>query len=275
MEVALNQAREGRLHILGEMARTMSAPRSELSENAPERLSPIVMYGDGSERSASGIAWLQRRLLQLVSPTSTAASTVDDSDAPYDPVAFFFRRVALSSPRVWVMEETAKDFAEIYPFLFGLDSFADLEPLPVHLTDNVYIGSRHVQPSARLLRQLKVTTVICSGEEARRKFDEIPDIHVLAADVADSTSRLLRRQDDLITLLDSMQRQLDAGHVVYLGVMGRSRSASIAAAWLVVWNGQEPDEAVQTIRNAVPSAYVAPAWMNQLRQIRFRRAITQ
>jgi len=35
MEVALNQAREGRLHILGEMAKTMSAPRSELSENAP------------------------------------------------------------------------------------------------------------------------------------------------------------------------------------------------------------------------------------------------
>jgi len=35
MEVALNQAREGRLHILGEMARTMSAPRTELSENAP------------------------------------------------------------------------------------------------------------------------------------------------------------------------------------------------------------------------------------------------
>ncbi|MDF1630455.1 MAG: polyribonucleotide nucleotidyltransferase [Alcanivoracaceae bacterium] len=35
MEVALNQAREGRMHILGEMAKTMSSPRSELSENAP------------------------------------------------------------------------------------------------------------------------------------------------------------------------------------------------------------------------------------------------
>ena len=35
MEVALNQAREGRLHILGEMAKTMSASRTELSENAP------------------------------------------------------------------------------------------------------------------------------------------------------------------------------------------------------------------------------------------------
>ncbi|MGB1221486.1 MAG: polyribonucleotide nucleotidyltransferase, partial [Alcanivoracaceae bacterium] len=35
MEKALNQAREGRLHILGEMAKAISEPRQELSENAP------------------------------------------------------------------------------------------------------------------------------------------------------------------------------------------------------------------------------------------------
>ena len=35
MEKALNQAREGRLHILGEMAKAISEPRGELSENAP------------------------------------------------------------------------------------------------------------------------------------------------------------------------------------------------------------------------------------------------
>src|SRR5690606_37669080 len=35
MEKALSQAREGRLHILGEMAKTISAPRAQLSANAP------------------------------------------------------------------------------------------------------------------------------------------------------------------------------------------------------------------------------------------------
>jgi polyribonucleotide nucleotidyltransferase len=35
MEIALNQAREGRLHILGEMAKAISAPRQEMSEHAP------------------------------------------------------------------------------------------------------------------------------------------------------------------------------------------------------------------------------------------------
>ena len=38
MEVALGQAREGRMHILDEMAKTISAPRAELSENAPTLL---------------------------------------------------------------------------------------------------------------------------------------------------------------------------------------------------------------------------------------------
>ena len=38
MEVALTQAREGRLHILGEMAKAISAPRAELSEFAPRIL---------------------------------------------------------------------------------------------------------------------------------------------------------------------------------------------------------------------------------------------
>ncbi len=38
MKIALAQAREGRLHILGEMARALQAPRAELSEYAPRLL---------------------------------------------------------------------------------------------------------------------------------------------------------------------------------------------------------------------------------------------
>lgn len=39
MQQALMQAKEGRLHILGEMAKVLSAPRTEISENAPSMLS--------------------------------------------------------------------------------------------------------------------------------------------------------------------------------------------------------------------------------------------
>ena len=36
MEIALDQARDGRLHILGEMGKAIAAPRAELSDNAPQ-----------------------------------------------------------------------------------------------------------------------------------------------------------------------------------------------------------------------------------------------
>jgi len=39
MEIALKQAKEGRLHILGEMAKAITAPRSEMSEHAPRIIS--------------------------------------------------------------------------------------------------------------------------------------------------------------------------------------------------------------------------------------------
>jgi len=60
MAVALEQAREGRLHILGEMARAITAPRAELSEYAPryitmkinpERIRDVIGKGGATIRS--------------------------------------------------------------------------------------------------------------------------------------------------------------------------------------------------------------------------------
>jgi polyribonucleotide nucleotidyltransferase len=45
MKIALNQAKQGRLHILGEMAKVISAPRAEMSEYAP-RLLTIKIHPD-------------------------------------------------------------------------------------------------------------------------------------------------------------------------------------------------------------------------------------
>ncbi len=45
MQIALEQAREGRLHILGEMAKSLSDAREEVSENAP-RITIIVIPRD-------------------------------------------------------------------------------------------------------------------------------------------------------------------------------------------------------------------------------------
>ncbi len=42
MSVALHQAKEGRMHILGEMNKALQAPRSEVSENAPRMTSIMI-----------------------------------------------------------------------------------------------------------------------------------------------------------------------------------------------------------------------------------------
>ena len=60
MAVALDQAKEGRLHILGEMAKAITAPRAELSEYAPryitmkitpERIRDVIGKGGATIRS--------------------------------------------------------------------------------------------------------------------------------------------------------------------------------------------------------------------------------
>ncbi|BAV34332.1 polynucleotide phosphorylase/polyadenylase [Sulfuricaulis limicola] len=60
MEVALKQAKEGRLHILGEMSKAISAPRAELSEYAPriiaikinpERIRDVIGKGGATIRA--------------------------------------------------------------------------------------------------------------------------------------------------------------------------------------------------------------------------------
>jgi polyribonucleotide nucleotidyltransferase len=60
MDVALKQAKEGRLHILGEMGKVISAPRAELSEYAPriiaikinpERIRDVIGKGGATIRA--------------------------------------------------------------------------------------------------------------------------------------------------------------------------------------------------------------------------------
>lgn len=60
METALNQAKQGRLHILGEMARVISRPREEMSEHAPriitikvpvEKIRDVIGKGGATIRS--------------------------------------------------------------------------------------------------------------------------------------------------------------------------------------------------------------------------------
>jgi len=74
MQVALTQAREGRLHILGEMAKVISAPRGELSEFAPR----IISFKINPERIRDVIGKGGATIRALCEETGTTIDVEDD-----------------------------------------------------------------------------------------------------------------------------------------------------------------------------------------------------
>src|SRR3546814_2047307 len=58
MKTALAQAKQGRMHILGEMAKALTAPRPELSDFAP-RLITLKIHPDKIRRSEEHTSELQ------------------------------------------------------------------------------------------------------------------------------------------------------------------------------------------------------------------------
>ncbi len=73
MEIALEQAKEGRLHILGEMNKAISAPREEMSEHAPR----IVSFKINPEKIRDVIG---KGGATIRSITEETGATVDISD---------------------------------------------------------------------------------------------------------------------------------------------------------------------------------------------------
>ncbi len=74
MRIALAQAKEGRLHILGEMANAMSAPRTELSEYAPRLLTMKIHPDKIREVIGKGGATIQ----SITKETGTQIDIQDD-----------------------------------------------------------------------------------------------------------------------------------------------------------------------------------------------------
>ena len=74
MQVALAQARRGRLHILGEMAKAISAPRAELSDYAPRLLTMKIHPDKIREVIGKGGAVIR----SITEETGTTIDITDD-----------------------------------------------------------------------------------------------------------------------------------------------------------------------------------------------------
>jgi len=74
METALAQAHEGRIHILGEMAKAIEAPRAQISENAPR----IVAIRIPTDKIREVIGTGGKVIREIVDTTNTKIDITDD-----------------------------------------------------------------------------------------------------------------------------------------------------------------------------------------------------
>jgi polyribonucleotide nucleotidyltransferase len=74
MEIALDQAKEGRMHILGEMAKVISEPRQEMSEHAPR----ITSFMINPEKIRDVIGKGGATIRSITEETGTSVDLTDD-----------------------------------------------------------------------------------------------------------------------------------------------------------------------------------------------------
>ena len=74
MEIALGQAKDGRLHILGEMAKAINAPRQQMSEHAPR----IVSFKINPEKIRDVIGKGGATIRSITEETGATVDITDD-----------------------------------------------------------------------------------------------------------------------------------------------------------------------------------------------------
>jgi polyribonucleotide nucleotidyltransferase len=74
MEIALDQAKEGRMHILGEMGKVISEPRQEMSEHAPR----ITSFTINPEKIRDVIGKGGATIRAITEETGTSVDITDD-----------------------------------------------------------------------------------------------------------------------------------------------------------------------------------------------------
>lgn len=167
MQQALEQAREGRIHILGEMAKAIDAPRSELSEHAPQITSIKVKPDQVRTVIGSG----GKNVRGIIDATGCAIDIEDDgtikiasSDGQAAKQAIKMIRDLTQEPEVdklymgtvkKIMEFGA--FVEIYPGTDGL----------VHVSE---LAKERVRNVTDVLKEGDQVLVKCIGVDRQGKI---------------------------------------------------------------------------------------------------------
>ena len=154
----------------------------------PENPDPVVVFGSGDTAACKQAQWLAKRLEILKKDHLSVAKvtpTADKQSERFDAVDYFCLTVADKTREVWLLEEGYDAFRKQYNYLCGNLTFAEMSPLPHHVIDHIYLGSRAVLLEGGYLNQLHTTHVILSQQQPI-DWGQLTGIAVLKCDVKDT-----------------------------------------------------------------------------------------
>jgi hypothetical protein len=230
----------------------------------PECWDRIVLVGQSE--SDSHVLWLAEELRRYKTREKVGAvakadhpkSEADPEGLPsWDPAASWwesFERhfIDVEGRGVYVVQGGYAAFAREYPGLSGVEArMEDMRPTPHHISDApcVFVGSRPTPHDKRTMTDLGIThAIIATHGDIDMRLVE--GVEYLQCDVVDNDSVDMRECWQQTTAF--IQKAASKGGRVLVHLHGRSRSASVAMAWLVLSEGYEVREAARLIRKKVP-----------------------
>ena len=167
MTIAVKQAREGRLHILGEMAKALTSARTEMSEYAPQ----IVTLTVPKEKIREVIGTGGKVIREIVEKTGTKIDIEDDgtikvaaSDAKAIEEAVRIIRGITDDPEVGAIYDgkvvKTTDFGAFVNFMPGKDGL-------VHISE---LASQRVAATTDVVKEGDMVKVLLIGFDDRGKI---------------------------------------------------------------------------------------------------------
>lgn len=200
----------------------------------PENPNPVVVYGSGDD-AWEHAQWLAKRLQTLKKDRLSVAkvtTTTSRQSEKFDPVEYFSLTIADKTREVWLLEGGYDAFSKQYDYLCGHLTFTEMSPLPHHVTENIYLGSRAVPLEIVYLNSLHITHLILSQQQSI-EWDQLTGISVLKCDVKDTDyQNMTDCWNAAISFIDNALKENPGAHIL-VNLVGRSRSASVVIAYLV------------------------------------------
>ena len=169
MKEALNQAKEGRIHILGQMEQVLAAPRAEINERAPR----IMQISIPTDKIGTVIGPGGKQIRELEAMGATIEIGEDGTVRIYSESGDAAKRVASTIEGLTATIEIGKVYEGRVAKLMDFGAFINILPGTDGLLHISQIAEERVENVSDYLKEGDIITVKVNGVDNRGKIDLI------------------------------------------------------------------------------------------------------